>query len=100
MLLFSYGLREVPVDTHVSRVGMRLHLLRPGISLDPTAIETNIVFLDLTGSIGAPAAVELLLSRGIRVGAMGQRTIRAVTHLDVSTEGIDRALEGATEVFT
>jgi endonuclease III len=30
VLLFSYGLREVPVDTHVSRVGMRLHLLRPG----------------------------------------------------------------------
>jgi endonuclease III len=30
VLLFSYGLRDVPVDTHVSRVGMRLHLLRPG----------------------------------------------------------------------
>jgi endonuclease-3 len=30
VLLFAYGLREVPVDTHVSRVGMRLHLLRPG----------------------------------------------------------------------
>jgi len=30
VLLFSYGLRDVPVDTHVSRVGMRLALLRPG----------------------------------------------------------------------
>jgi endonuclease-3 len=30
VLLFAYGRREVPVDTHVSRVGMRLHLLRPG----------------------------------------------------------------------
>jgi len=30
VLLFSYGLRDVPVDTHVSRVGMRLKLLRPG----------------------------------------------------------------------
>jgi len=29
VLLFAYGLRDVPVDTHVSRVGMRLHLLRP-----------------------------------------------------------------------
>ena len=29
VLLFTFGLREVPVDTHVSRVGMRLHLLRP-----------------------------------------------------------------------
>jgi endonuclease-3 len=30
VLLFAYGLREVPVDTHVSRVGMRLGLLRAG----------------------------------------------------------------------
>ena len=30
VLLFSYGLREVPVDTHVSRVATRLGLLRPG----------------------------------------------------------------------
>jgi endonuclease-3 len=30
VLLFSYGLRDVPVDTHVSRVGLRLHLLEPG----------------------------------------------------------------------
>jgi endonuclease-3 len=30
VLLFSYGLRDVPVDTHVSRVGTRLDLLRKG----------------------------------------------------------------------
>jgi endonuclease-3 len=30
VLLFSYGRRDVPVDTHVSRVGMRLGLLRAG----------------------------------------------------------------------
>jgi endonuclease III len=30
VLLFSYGLRDIPVDTHVSRVGMRLRILRPG----------------------------------------------------------------------
>jgi endonuclease-3 len=30
VLLFAYGLRDVPVDTHVSRVGTRLGLLRPG----------------------------------------------------------------------
>jgi endonuclease-3 len=30
VLLFTFGIREVPVDTHVSRVGMRLELLRPG----------------------------------------------------------------------
>lgn len=30
VLLFAYGLRDIPVDTHVSRVGTRLGLLRPG----------------------------------------------------------------------
>jgi endonuclease III len=30
VLLFACGLRDVPVDTHVSRVGMRLGLLRAG----------------------------------------------------------------------
>lgn len=30
VLLFAYGMRDVPVDTHVSRVGTRLELLEPG----------------------------------------------------------------------
>lgn len=30
VLLFSYGLPDIPVDTHVSRVGTRLGLFRPG----------------------------------------------------------------------
>jgi endonuclease-3 len=34
VLLFSYGLRDVPVDTHVSRVGTRLGLLREGAGFD------------------------------------------------------------------
>jgi threonine aldolase len=88
-------------DDHVNakRLAEGLATL-PGLSLDPTTIETNIVFFHLTGSIGAPAAVERLLSRGVRMGATGPRTIRAVTHLDVSAQGIDRALEAAREVFT
>jgi endonuclease III len=32
VLLFTWGLRDVPVDTHVSRVGGRLGLLRAGAS--------------------------------------------------------------------
>jgi len=33
VLLFAYGLRDVPVDTHVSRVGGRLRLLDPAAPL-------------------------------------------------------------------
>jgi endonuclease III len=34
VLLFSYGRADVPVDTHVFRVGGRLGLFRPGASFD------------------------------------------------------------------
>jgi endonuclease III len=34
VLLFSYGLPDVPVDTHVSRVGTRLGLFRRGASFE------------------------------------------------------------------
>ncbi|HMJ04002.1 MAG TPA: DNA lyase [Conexibacter sp.] len=44
VLLFAYGLHDVPVDTHVSRVGMRLRLLRPGAPFE----ELHDVMLALT----------------------------------------------------
>lgn len=34
VLLFSFGARDVPVDTHVARVGQRLRLLRPGAGFE------------------------------------------------------------------
>jgi len=34
VLLFSFGMRDVPVDTHVSRVGARLHLFTAGAGFD------------------------------------------------------------------
>ena len=34
VLLFAYGRPDIPVDTHVYRVGTRLGLFRPGASLD------------------------------------------------------------------
>lgn len=71
----------------------------PGVALDPATVETNIVFLDLTGPLDADAAVAALLERGVRMGALGPRTIRAVTHLDVPAGGIERALAAARAVL-
>ncbi len=71
----------------------------PGITLDPATVETNLVFFDLTRAIDAPTAVQELLARGVRMGALGPRTIRAVTHLDVSAAAIDKALAAAREIF-
>jgi threonine aldolase len=71
----------------------------PGVTLDPATVETNIVFFDLTGRVDAEALVNGLLQRGVRVGAMGPRTVRAVTHLDVSAAGIERAIDAARAIL-
>jgi threonine aldolase len=71
----------------------------PGVTLDPSTVETNLVFFDLTGALDAETVVERLLARGVRMGAMGQRTIRAVTHLDVSAAQIERTLDAARAVL-
>jgi endonuclease-3 len=44
VLLFSFGLREVPVDTHVARVGTRLGVLRAGAPFE----ELHDAMLELT----------------------------------------------------
>jgi endonuclease III len=44
VLLFAYGLRDVPVDTHVGRVATRLALLRPGARSE----EQHDALLELT----------------------------------------------------
>jgi threonine aldolase len=71
----------------------------PGVKLDPSTVETNLVFFDVTGALDAAAVVERLLARGVRMGALGPRTIRAVTHLDVSAEQVERALVAARAVL-
>ena len=69
----------------------------PGVTLDPASVETNLVFFDTAGD--AAEIVERLLARGIRMGALGPHTIRAVTHLDVDAGGIERALDAARTVL-
>jgi threonine aldolase len=87
-------------EDHVNarRLAERLAQL-PGVVLDPSTVETNIVIFDLRGTRDAAAAVAALLERGVRMGAMGPRSIRAVTHLDVNAAQIERALDAARAVF-
>lgn len=53
--------------------------------------DTNIVMADLDATSAADA-VRGLEARGVRVLAAGPARLRAVTHLDVDDEGIERAI--------
>jgi len=72
----------------------------PGIAIDVAHVETNLVFFDVAGTgLTAKEAVERLLARGVRMGATGRTRIRAVTHMDVSQQDVERAVEIAREVW-
>lgn len=71
----------------------------PGIAIDPAEVETNILFFDVAGTGRSPQEIyEGLLARGVRMGSPGASRWRAVTHLDVSRAGIERAVEAMEEV--
>ena len=56
--------------------------------------------MELTGTDrSAAAAVAALKERGLWISAFGPRTVRAVTHLDVSDAEIERAGEILAEVL-
>jgi threonine aldolase len=71
-----------------------------GITLDPEKVVTNIVIFDLQAS-GYPAAEICgeLGKRDILCAPAGTFSIRMVTHYDVDTAGIDRALAATAEIF-
>jgi threonine aldolase len=68
----------------------------PGVTLDPSRVETNIVIFDVsrTGMTGEEFGSRAL-ARGVRFSVLGPTTVRAVTHLDVPADGVDRAVEAA-----
>jgi threonine aldolase len=71
-----------------------------GVVIDPAAVETNIVFFDLAEDAPTARAFDDGLKRhGVRMGAVGPRRVRAVTHLDIDRAGIDRALRAAAAVL-
>ena len=68
----------------------------PGVEIDPTTVETNIVIFDV------PDAKELhdkLVERGVEVSLLEGR-VRAVTHLDVDRAGVEKALAAIRDALS
>jgi threonine aldolase len=71
----------------------------PGITLDPSTVETNIVIFELSGALDGAGFTARMRAQGVRMTALEPRRARAVTHLDIDAEQIERTVAIAAEVL-
>ena len=73
----------------------------PGLILDAGTPHTNMVYLSLDETIplSAEQVVERLAERGVKVGAVGPRQFRLVTHYWIDDEAVDDAVEAFGQVL-
>ncbi len=78
---------------HARRLARRL-AATDGLRLDPDRVYTNIVFFEVVHpGLNAAALAARLAARGVRVLALGVRSLRAVTHYQVTADDIDWAVD-------
>lgn len=72
----------------------------PGINVDAATVETNMVYFDLTDERWtADAFSGALLKAEVLANSTGPKTLRMVTHLDVTTEMIPVVLERVAAIL-
>jgi threonine aldolase len=72
----------------------------PDILLDPGRVRTNIVIFEMAaGAIPPVELAQRLAAIDVKVGVIGGRRLRAVTHCDTSADDIDYALSCIEEVL-
>jgi threonine aldolase len=83
----EHHLERLPQDhLNARKIAGRLYSV-PGVQLDVDRVETNIVVFRLgEGLPDAATMVARAKERGVLVMAFAARTVRAVTHLDVTAE--------------
>jgi threonine aldolase len=109
--MFGGGMRQVGIlaaaaiyalDHHVERLAEDHANARrladalaelPGISIDPSEVETNILYFRTDEATGtAESFCNTMRERGVWMLRESAYRVRAVTNLDVSTADIDRAI--------
>ena len=63
----------------------------PGVAVDPSAVQTNIVIFEVHG--GAPALLAAIAEKGILALPVGPDRVRMITHHGVEREDVEQALE-------
>ena len=80
-------------DDHARARRLAVGLAEAGLAVDPDRVETNFVQVDVA-PLSHAEAIALLAEQGVGLSAtVHPGLLRAVTHLDVDDEDLDRALE-------
>jgi len=67
--------------------------------IDPATVETNIVYFDVRPEAGTAASIcTALKARNVWMLPAAPQRVRAVTHLDVSSAGIDAAIAALRQI--
>jgi threonine aldolase len=88
-VLAAAGLHAL--DHHVARLAddhAHARLLAEAVGVDPGTVHTNIVVVPHDDAAGFVARAR---EAGVLVGAVGPRTVRLVTHLDVDRADAEKA---------
>jgi threonine aldolase len=73
----------------------------PGIKLDATRVQTNILIFEVTKpGVAAPDVTRKLAEKNILASAIGPSHVRFVTHMDVDRAACAKALEAMQSIFT
>jgi threonine aldolase len=84
---------------HATRLAQALADL-PTVRLNPADVQTNIVIFGVRASGREAQQIgERLEEAGVRVSVVGRTKLRAVTHLDVSRQDIECAIEAFRQVL-
>jgi threonine aldolase len=98
------ALEQMPARLHEDHANARFlaeGLARiPGLDLDASRVQTNIVIFAISSPRWpAPEVVKKLAEQNILASSLGPRHIRLVTHMDVDREGCTRALAAMESIF-
>jgi threonine aldolase len=84
---------------NAKRLALGLKKLK-GVSIDPEQVETNIIIFNIVEpGMTAPQMAEAMKKNGVLIHPISKTQIRLVTHLDVSSEDIEKALKAFKKVL-
>ncbi|MSQ94884.1 MAG: low-specificity L-threonine aldolase [Gemmataceae bacterium] len=95
----DHNIERLADDHRTAQILARAVADTPGMTLEPTDVDTNLVWVRIAPSLGSAKDIAARLKReGVLVHTAGAQKIRMCTHLDVSKPQAERAAETLRKV--